>query len=223
VHTNHRNRTEPNGTQWIGIGYNFYIHQDGTIFEGRGWNTQGSHAANFNANSIGIALQGNFQTQTVPEAQRAALVSLLGETFHRFPNLRNLMGNHVGHRDLPGHTTNACPGNNLHREMRQLYQNGSNFVAVVNAANNLRNRNVINTPNYWRDNFHRLEHLDTLLIRLGNTFIATTPVRTVTTLGAALNLLVSRGIINTPNHWLQNHHRVQWLDTLIIQFARHLP
>jgi N-acetylmuramoyl-L-alanine amidase len=46
--------------KWNDIGYNFLVGEDGNVYEGRGWNTVGTHAGNFNKKSIGICFIGNF-------------------------------------------------------------------------------------------------------------------------------------------------------------------
>ncbi|XP_045726625.1 peptidoglycan recognition protein 4 [Mirounga angustirostris] len=42
------------------IGYNFLVGQDGVIYEGVGWNVQGSHAPGYNDIALGIAFMGTF-------------------------------------------------------------------------------------------------------------------------------------------------------------------
>ncbi|XP_064136057.1 peptidoglycan recognition protein 4 [Loxodonta africana] len=48
-------------------GYNFLVGQDGVIYEGTGWNVQGSHTAGYNDIALGIAFMGTF-TGTAPNA-----------------------------------------------------------------------------------------------------------------------------------------------------------
>jgi len=222
----------------VGIPYNFYIESgagtgsvDGRIVLGRGWNAQGAHTAlpggtNFNTHSLGIALQGNFHyaPATRPtEAQTRALVSLLGHIFAVWPSLRNVMGNHGGHRDMPGHSSNACPGQHFHGQVRHLLNCGRDFVSVVNALNTLRSRGIISDVNYWRDNFHLLEHLNTLIIRFGNTSVANAQVRNFTNARDAINHIANRGIIDRPpTHWLNNYSRVRFLNYFFIQFANRI-
>jgi uncharacterized protein with LGFP repeats len=104
---------------WSDIGYNLLVDRFGTVYEGRyGDFTRGvvgSHTANYNANTIGVALVGNFDTVALPPATQDAVaragawasehwrfdpratVRLRGRTVSRMP----------GHRDLG---TTACPG-----------------------------------------------------------------------------------------------------------------
>uniref|UniRef100_A0A667FLM1 Peptidoglycan recognition protein 4-like n=1 Tax=Lynx canadensis TaxID=61383 RepID=A0A667FLM1_LYNCA len=42
------------------IGYNFLVGQDGVIYEGVGWNVQGSRAPGYNDIALGIAFMGTF-------------------------------------------------------------------------------------------------------------------------------------------------------------------
>ncbi|XP_008062089.1 peptidoglycan recognition protein 4 [Carlito syrichta] len=49
------------------IGYNFLVGQDGVIYEGVGWNVQGSHTPGYDDIALGIAFMGTF-TGTPPNA-----------------------------------------------------------------------------------------------------------------------------------------------------------
>ncbi|XP_016075615.1 PREDICTED: peptidoglycan recognition protein 4 [Miniopterus natalensis] len=49
------------------IGYNFLVGQDGVIYEGVGWNVQGSHTHGYNDIALGIAFIGTF-SGTPPNA-----------------------------------------------------------------------------------------------------------------------------------------------------------
>ncbi|XP_006895995.1 PREDICTED: peptidoglycan recognition protein 4 [Elephantulus edwardii] len=42
------------------IGHNFLVGQDGSIYEGTGWNVQGSHTDGYNDIALGIAFMGTF-------------------------------------------------------------------------------------------------------------------------------------------------------------------
>ncbi|XP_036129456.1 peptidoglycan recognition protein 3-like [Molossus molossus] len=42
------------------VGYNFLVGQDGGVYEGVGWHTQGAHTYGYNDIALGIAFMGNF-------------------------------------------------------------------------------------------------------------------------------------------------------------------
>ena len=90
---------------WAGIGYHFYIRSDGTIYRGRPEEAIGAHAKKNNNDSIGIALEGNFEKTSPNEAQMESLVKLSVDMIIKY----NLSGV-VGHRDV---YDTACPGVNL--------------------------------------------------------------------------------------------------------------
>lgn len=68
IHSYHK------GKGWGGIGYNFYIRKDGSIYKGRPITAVGCHcsAQGKNRTSIGVCFEGNFETETMSEAQKQA-------------------------------------------------------------------------------------------------------------------------------------------------------
>ncbi|MGH3496144.1 MAG: N-acetylmuramoyl-L-alanine amidase [Nocardioidaceae bacterium] len=67
---------------WCDIAYNFLVDKYGNIFEGRrGGMTKpvrGAHAGNYNTDSVGISLMGNFDTAHVTARMANATVRLVG-------------------------------------------------------------------------------------------------------------------------------------------------
>ncbi|XP_058386687.1 peptidoglycan recognition protein 1-like [Diceros bicornis minor] len=63
---------------WCDVSYNFLIGEDGLVYEGRGWNTQGAHSGpTWNAKSIGISFIGNYMERAPPQRALRAAQSLL--------------------------------------------------------------------------------------------------------------------------------------------------
>lgn len=100
VHNYHKN-----GNGWAGIGYNFWIAFDGTIYEGRGFNI-GAHVKGHNSTSIGIGYQGDFTKQKMTDAQVKSGAELIKWLQGQLPKKAVI----VGHKDLAATT---CPGENF--------------------------------------------------------------------------------------------------------------
>jgi N-acetyl-anhydromuramyl-L-alanine amidase AmpD len=93
---------------WGGIGYHFYIRKDGTIYKGRPENTIGAHSIGRNKNSIGICLEGNFESESPTEEQKNSLVKLSTDMIIKY-NLEGI----IGHGDV---YETLCPGKNFPME-----------------------------------------------------------------------------------------------------------
>uniref|UniRef100_A0A8C6TGG2 Peptidoglycan recognition protein 5 n=1 Tax=Neogobius melanostomus TaxID=47308 RepID=A0A8C6TGG2_9GOBI len=113
-HTAMRN-CKSNTEHFDDIGYNFLVGQDGTVYEGRGWGVVGAHTKGHNADSLGIALMGNFDYDSPSSEALMSVKQLLkagvsqGFLFPQFVLF--------GHRDL-GNT--KCPGAKLYAALPQL-------------------------------------------------------------------------------------------------------
>jgi N-acetylmuramoyl-L-alanine amidase len=90
---------------WKGIGYNFYIRKDGTIYSGRPENAEGAHTRGENNNSIGICLEGNFEEEGPSKAQIDSLVNL-----SLYISLKYDIYKIMGHKDV---YETLCPGRNF--------------------------------------------------------------------------------------------------------------
>lgn len=97
IHAAHKSRG------YAGIGYHFYVRKDGSIFRGRPEEWVGAHAGGHN-NMLGICAEGNFQNDTMGDAQRDAIAELLKYLFGKYGKRKV-----YGHRDL---MATACPGRN---------------------------------------------------------------------------------------------------------------
>lgn len=86
---------------WIGIGYNFFINPDGTVFEGRGLNV-GAGATGYNYNSIHVCFAGNFENTNPTQKQLENGKKLIEYLLTLVPSDAQI----IGHKDI-GNT--ACP------------------------------------------------------------------------------------------------------------------
>ncbi len=93
-----------NGRGWMGIGYNFYVRKDGSIYQGRPEWAVGAHATGYNDKSIGVCAEGNFEAEKMPEAQKQAIIELMRELKQKYPNAQIKR-----HKDF---AATSCPGKN---------------------------------------------------------------------------------------------------------------
>jgi flagellar hook assembly protein FlgD len=125
---------------WNDIGYNFLVDKYGQVFEGRGGgiakNVVGAHAEGFNTGSTGVAVIGNYESQAISSAARAALVKLLAwrlDVAHVDPlgrltwtsggNPRYPAGTKVRLRAISGHRDTgptSCPGGSLYAQLNGI-------------------------------------------------------------------------------------------------------
>lgn len=99
---------------WIMIGYNFLVHKDGTIEQGRPIDAIGMHCIGSNSTSIGIALCGDFNIEQVTEKQRKALIELLVYLCSEYSiNSKSI----VCHSDK---SRTKCPGINISEHMHEI-------------------------------------------------------------------------------------------------------
>lgn len=90
---------------WAGIGYQYYARKDGSIYKGRPEDMSGAHCPGVNSTSIGICAEGNFNEETMSEAQKQAIIELIKDIKTRH-NIKWIKG----HRDI---LSTSCPGANF--------------------------------------------------------------------------------------------------------------
>lgn len=90
---------------WCGIGYNFFVRKDGSIYRGRPESWIGAHTIGLNDQSVGICFEGNFDVETMPNAQLVAGSELVDFLKKKYGNPKV-----VKHKD---YASTACPGKNF--------------------------------------------------------------------------------------------------------------
>ncbi len=107
---------------WCDFGYHYTVGIDGNLYQGRITPTRtGAHVGGANTNNVGVSVVGNFTSFTPRESQLARTESVSRWIVEQFPIPIN-RNNILGHRDWPGHTTNACPGDQLYPWLDTLVQ-----------------------------------------------------------------------------------------------------
>ena len=115
IRRDHTTPVSKGGRGWSDIGYHYVVYLDGTVHEGRNVDVSGAHAANHNANSIGVVYVGGVENRpgvpyaqlkpkdTRTEQQKASLLALLMDLRKLYPTARI-----IGHRDVDTHGK-SCP------------------------------------------------------------------------------------------------------------------
>ena len=89
---------------WAGCGYHFLARKDGSIYRGRPEDAVGSHCPGANSQSIGICAEGDYMAETMPMAQKQALIEL-GLYLKDKYGMKQV----YGHKEL---YSTSCPGDN---------------------------------------------------------------------------------------------------------------
>lgn len=100
IHNYHKNS---NG--WAGIGYQYYVRKDGSIYKGRDEKYAGAHCPSKNSTSIGICAEGDFNQEQMSEVQKNAIIELIADIKTRY-NIKEI----GGHKD---YIATSCPGINF--------------------------------------------------------------------------------------------------------------
>ncbi|XP_072286670.1 peptidoglycan recognition protein 1-like [Pyxicephalus adspersus] len=96
------------------IGYNFLIGEDGAVYEGRGWKTNGGHASNYNSISTGIGFIGSYTNHVPNTAAQNAAKQLIACGVER--NYIKKTYALKGHRDVKN---TKCPGDSFYKAIQK--------------------------------------------------------------------------------------------------------
>nr|WP_269206495.1 N-acetylmuramoyl-L-alanine amidase [Clostridium botulinum] len=124
---------------WSGIGYHYFVRKDGRIYKGRPDNAIGAHCKSHNTNTLGICAEGDYMKESMPAAQKQAIIALCIYLKKKYPAIV-----FKGHKEAP-YSTN-CPGVNYPLQEIKNAVNGQ--AATVNTpSGNLDGRTAICTGN----------------------------------------------------------------------------
>ena len=87
---------------WSGCGYHYFINKKGEIFKGRPDDTIGAHAKGYNATSLGLCFEGDFESEIPSQVQIDAGLQLI-EYLKKKYNIKKIKG----HGEL---IATSCPG-----------------------------------------------------------------------------------------------------------------
>jgi N-acetylmuramoyl-L-alanine amidase len=96
---------------WSGIGYNYFIEQNGTVYEGRADIDRdyiGAHVEGYNSRSVGVCLAGDYDKQTPTSANLEVLAKVVSMLLHRYHLPTTAIRYH---EEL--NPNKSCPGKNF--------------------------------------------------------------------------------------------------------------
>ena len=93
---------------------------------------------------------------------------------------------------------------------------------IKDATARLNAVGVMDTPAYWVAHYKDVANLDGLILNMSTRIKTNLGGTSITTVEAALAVLVNTGVINAPDYWAKKHTAVAWLDRLIISAANAL-
>ncbi|MDN5851410.1 MAG: N-acetylmuramoyl-L-alanine amidase [Actinomycetia bacterium] len=139
------------GRGWCDIGYNFLVDRFGRVFEGRDGGirkpVRGAHAGDFNTNTVGVSMMGNFDNVRLSRRLKNAMVRLVGwrlGTNYVNPRgttrMEGIRINRIsGHRDV---MSTACPGLHGYEWLPLLRTRVHHYLSRFNSKIERKRRNV---------------------------------------------------------------------------------
>ena len=122
--------------------------------------------------------------------------------------------------DKVTHTVSASGGYTMSMEL-SLVETYSQEV-LADAIQRLFVVGVINTPAYWSAHYQDVLYLDNLLLNVATRIKTNLGGSSVTTVDAALQVLLDAGVINSLEYWQSKAGGMQYLDNLLMQAANAL-
>lgn len=211
IHNYHKNT---NG--WAGIGYHFYIRKDGSIYKGRPIEYVGAHASGNNSDSIGICAEGNFEVETMSEAQKNSLKELINYLISNY-NIDVIQG----HKDV---NSTSCPGSNFPLdEMKHLLNSKDEQTSNEENTNDLYNDGLVNCVYDIQEWLNRKYNTN---LALDNIYGEETKKALIKGLQTELNTQFNKGLaidgifgINTYNACINVRINAEGNITMLIQMC----
>ena len=123
---------------WTGIGYHFYVRKSGEVFAARPIDKVGAHTTNYNSVGVGVCFEGNFELETMSDAQLKAGQELISYLKGLYPKAKIKK-----HRDF---NATACPGKNFPFDKLCEKREFENITDIVGELNK---RNIMTNPALW--------------------------------------------------------------------------
>jgi len=136
---------------WCDIGYNFLIDKYGKVYEGRRGGmrrpVRGAHAGDYNTNTVGVSLIGNFQIARPTKQMKRALIRFigwrLGTSYVPVRGTVRVNGTQFnrisGHRDA---MPTECPGKYVYRWLPTLRERVAHYLSDYRSSIRVRAKDL---------------------------------------------------------------------------------
>lgn len=124
---------------WAGIGYHFLVRKNGSIYRGRPVDFVGAHTTNYNSISVGICFEGDFEKETISNAQKTAGIKLVSYLKRLYPNAKVKK-----HKDF---NATDCPGKNF--PFDEISKGIAELTTVNDIVWELSHRKIITNKSLW--------------------------------------------------------------------------
>ena len=197
---------------WSGIGYHFYVRQDGSVYRGRPIDTVGAHCPGRNSDSIGVCFEGNYeQTKTMPAPQFKAgqeLISYINTIYKNSLKIKR-------HSD---YLATACPGKYFPFDsITKPYK--AKLEAIEDIAEELNSKKIISDIKLWKDFMEKDKNVYWLCYKSAN-FVRNLPLEPhdgprLETANDIAWLLGFKEIMTDLKYWMDRmtveHDTIYWL------------
>lgn len=214
IHQGHLN----NG--WSGIGYNFYVRKDGSIYTGRPIDTSGAHTVDYNSISVGVCFEGDFDKETkMSDAQLKSGQELLAYLKEKYPSAEIKK-----HRDF---NATACPGKNFPFDDVINYkpQKKEDVTSVSGIVDALNKRGIIIEKERWLSKIAPNNNAYWLAYKGANMTVNATDIKNLTTVNDIVWELNYRGIMTNKELWLkllEEDNDLYWLANKICNRTKNI-
>lgn len=144
---------------WSGVGYNFLVRKDGSIYRGRPEDVVGAHTSGHNLNTIGICFEGDFENEYMTDIQIKA-----GQELVKYLKDKYNISIVKGHRD---YMATDCPGKNfpfdeiIDEKIKENIKNDKNLILEFQLS---AQKDGFEFPKYGADGYYGKETEDVMKI-----------------------------------------------------------
>jgi len=180
---------------WAGIGYHFFVRKDGRVYRGRPITKVGAHTQGYNSQSVGVCFEGNFEVESMSDAQLQSGRELVAYLRQMYP-LAQL-------KKHGSFSFTACPGKNFPFEAITSPSLPGDLTEVADIVSALEKVGIITNPELWRVKCSADTNAYWLARKIANmTKKSAEPQSRLVTVNDIVWELAERGIITDKSLWL---------------------